>query len=185
MHVFGCIPQDMMPLQNIYTQALDHDLKSSTSAKQTAELIQQRCYQVLHPSEQCLQQMQEIWNIICNFMGHLSHRLSRPRGMKSTSGDGNSRSSGQKSRRGWSVHTAEFDDVCVFVEISFSSNVTDNVMCVRMMLCLRWREQDSNTCSAVRSWRRPKPWRPKLKRTRGVTRPWTRGGSPEMTPKLR
>ncbi|KTG46005.1 hypothetical protein cypCar_00013712, partial [Cyprinus carpio] len=38
---------DMMPLQNIYTQALDHDIKSSTSAKQTAELIQQRCYQAL------------------------------------------------------------------------------------------------------------------------------------------
>ncbi|XP_016371586.1 GEM-interacting protein [Sinocyclocheilus rhinocerous] len=39
--------QDMMPLQNIYTQALEHDIKSSTSAKQTAELIQQRCYQAL------------------------------------------------------------------------------------------------------------------------------------------
>uniref|UniRef100_A0A8C1YC23 GEM interacting protein n=1 Tax=Cyprinus carpio TaxID=7962 RepID=A0A8C1YC23_CYPCA len=44
----SCVSQqDMMPLQNIYTQALDHDLKSSTSAKQTAELIQQRCYQAL------------------------------------------------------------------------------------------------------------------------------------------
>ncbi|XP_016131459.1 LOW QUALITY PROTEIN: GEM-interacting protein-like [Sinocyclocheilus grahami] len=44
----SCVAQqDMMPLQNIYTQALDHDIKSSTSAKQTAELIQQRCYQAL------------------------------------------------------------------------------------------------------------------------------------------
>lgn len=33
----------------------------------------------------------------------LSHRLSRPKGTKSTSGDGNSKSSGLKSRRGWSV----------------------------------------------------------------------------------
>ncbi len=54
MHVFGRTPQDMMPLQNIYTQALEHDIKSSTSAKQTAELIQQRCYQVLHPSIQTI-----------------------------------------------------------------------------------------------------------------------------------
>ncbi len=51
MHVFGRTPQDMMPMQNIYTQALEHDIKSSTSAKQTAELIQQRCYQVLNPSK--------------------------------------------------------------------------------------------------------------------------------------
>ncbi|XP_026116780.1 GEM-interacting protein-like [Carassius auratus] len=44
----SCVAQqDMMPLQNIYTQALEHDIKSSTSAKQTAELIQQRCYQAL------------------------------------------------------------------------------------------------------------------------------------------
>ncbi|XP_052407973.1 GEM-interacting protein-like [Carassius gibelio] len=44
----SCVSQqDMMPLQNIYTLALEHDLKSSTSAKQTAELIQQRCYQAL------------------------------------------------------------------------------------------------------------------------------------------
>ncbi|KAK9978106.1 hypothetical protein ABG768_019874 [Culter alburnus] len=44
----SCVAQqDNMPLQYIYTLALDHDLKSSTSAKQTAELIQQRCYQAL------------------------------------------------------------------------------------------------------------------------------------------
>ncbi|XP_067277837.1 GEM-interacting protein [Pseudorasbora parva] len=44
----SCVAQqDMMPLQYIYTLALEHDLKSSTSAKHTAELIQQRCYQAL------------------------------------------------------------------------------------------------------------------------------------------
>ncbi|KAK7175246.1 hypothetical protein R3I93_002216 [Phoxinus phoxinus] len=44
----SCVAQqDMMPLQYIYTQALEHDIKSSTSAKHTAELIQQRCYQAL------------------------------------------------------------------------------------------------------------------------------------------
>lgn len=64
LNLFGHFPQDMMPLQYIYTQALEHDLKSSSSAKHTAELIQQRCYQVhKHPSDQCLWQMQEIWNI--------------------------------------------------------------------------------------------------------------------------
>ncbi len=116
---------------------------------------------------------------------YLSHRLSRPRGTKSTSGDGNSKSSGLKSRRGWSVHSAVVDNLCVFDVVIFSSNVTDNVMCISMMQCLRWREQDSNISSAVRSWRRPKPWRPKLKRIQGVTKPWTKGGSPEMTPKRR
>lgn len=51
LNLFGHTPQDMMPLQYIYTLALENDLKSSTSAKQTAELIQQRCYQVhKHPS---------------------------------------------------------------------------------------------------------------------------------------
>lgn len=44
----SCVAQqDMMPLQNIYTQALEHDLKTSASAKQSAENIQQRCYQAL------------------------------------------------------------------------------------------------------------------------------------------
>ncbi|XP_050962273.1 GEM-interacting protein isoform X1 [Labeo rohita] len=44
----SCVAQqDMMPLQNIYAQTLEHDIKTSTSAKQTAETIQQRCYQAL------------------------------------------------------------------------------------------------------------------------------------------
>ncbi|XP_056609766.1 GEM-interacting protein [Triplophysa dalaica] len=44
----SCIAQqDMMPLQQIYTLAMDHDLRNSTTAKHTAELLQQRCYQAL------------------------------------------------------------------------------------------------------------------------------------------
>ncbi|XP_051572566.1 GEM-interacting protein-like isoform X1 [Myxocyprinus asiaticus] len=44
----SCVAQqEMMPLQYIYTLALEHDIKSSTTAKQTAELLQQRCYQAL------------------------------------------------------------------------------------------------------------------------------------------
>ncbi|XP_031689697.1 GEM-interacting protein-like isoform X2 [Oncorhynchus kisutch] len=44
----SCVTQqDMMPLQYIYTMALEHDVKTSQSTKQTSELLQQRCYQAL------------------------------------------------------------------------------------------------------------------------------------------
>ncbi|KAJ8373191.1 hypothetical protein AAFF_G00270240 [Aldrovandia affinis] len=44
----SCVAQqDMMPLQYIYTMALEHDVKSSTNSRQTGELLQQRCYQAL------------------------------------------------------------------------------------------------------------------------------------------
>ncbi|MCI4391825.1 hypothetical protein PGIGA_G00138950 [Pangasianodon gigas] len=44
----SCIAQqDLMPLQSIYSMVLEQDIKSSTSAKQTTELLQQRCYQAL------------------------------------------------------------------------------------------------------------------------------------------
>ncbi|XP_073713066.1 GEM-interacting protein isoform X2 [Misgurnus anguillicaudatus] len=44
----SCIaPQDIMPLQHIYILAMEHDLKNSTTTKQTTELLQQRCYQAL------------------------------------------------------------------------------------------------------------------------------------------
>ncbi|XP_051989043.1 GEM-interacting protein-like [Xyrauchen texanus] len=44
----SCVAQqEMMPLQYIYTLALEHDIKNSTTAKHTAELLQQRCYQAL------------------------------------------------------------------------------------------------------------------------------------------
>nr|XP_023868738.1 GEM-interacting protein-like [Salvelinus alpinus] len=44
----SCVAQqDMMPLQYIYTMALEHDVKTSQSTKQTSELLQQRCYQAL------------------------------------------------------------------------------------------------------------------------------------------
>ncbi|KAJ8345324.1 hypothetical protein SKAU_G00295170 [Synaphobranchus kaupii] len=39
--------QDMMPLQYIYTMALEHDVKNCTNSKQTGELLHQRCYQAL------------------------------------------------------------------------------------------------------------------------------------------
>ncbi|XP_017310552.1 GEM-interacting protein [Ictalurus punctatus] len=43
-----CIAQqDLMPLQSIYSMVLEQDLKSSTSAKHTTELLYQRCYQAL------------------------------------------------------------------------------------------------------------------------------------------
>ncbi|MCJ8746059.1 hypothetical protein PDJAM_G00137540 [Pangasius djambal] len=44
----SCIAQqDLMPLQSIYSMVLEQDINSSTSAKQTTELLQQRCYQAL------------------------------------------------------------------------------------------------------------------------------------------
>lgn len=36
-----------MPLQYIYTMALEQDIKNSVTSKKTAELLQNRCYQVL------------------------------------------------------------------------------------------------------------------------------------------
>ncbi|XP_056143814.1 GEM-interacting protein isoform X2 [Lampris incognitus] len=44
----SCVAQqEMMPLQNIYTMALEQDIKNSITAKQTSELLQQRCYQAI------------------------------------------------------------------------------------------------------------------------------------------
>ncbi|XP_041736834.1 GEM-interacting protein-like isoform X1 [Coregonus clupeaformis] len=44
----SCVAQqDMMPLQYIYTMALEYDVKTSQSTKQTSELLQRRCYQAL------------------------------------------------------------------------------------------------------------------------------------------
>ncbi|XP_017557065.1 GEM-interacting protein isoform X1 [Pygocentrus nattereri] len=44
----SCVAQqELMPLQYIYTMALEQDIKISTTAKQTTELLQQRCYQAL------------------------------------------------------------------------------------------------------------------------------------------
>ncbi|XP_047427072.1 GEM-interacting protein [Mugil cephalus] len=39
--------QEMMPLQYIYTMALEQDIKNSMTSKRTSELIQSRCYQAL------------------------------------------------------------------------------------------------------------------------------------------
>ncbi|KAL2101586.1 hypothetical protein ACEWY4_003347 [Coilia grayii] len=39
--------QEMMPLQYIYTLALEQDAKNGSNAKHTAELLHQRCYQAL------------------------------------------------------------------------------------------------------------------------------------------
>ncbi|XP_054615712.1 GEM-interacting protein [Dunckerocampus dactyliophorus] len=39
--------QEMMPLQYIYTMALEQDLKNSWNSKKTSELVQNRCYQAL------------------------------------------------------------------------------------------------------------------------------------------
>ncbi|XP_011602360.2 GEM-interacting protein isoform X2 [Takifugu rubripes] len=39
--------QEMMPLQYIYTMALEQDIKNSVTSKKTAELLQNRCYQAL------------------------------------------------------------------------------------------------------------------------------------------
>nr|XP_040045780.1 GEM-interacting protein [Gasterosteus aculeatus aculeatus] len=39
--------QEMMPLQCIYTMALEQDIKNSLSAKKTSELLQNRCHQAL------------------------------------------------------------------------------------------------------------------------------------------
>ncbi|XP_078140944.1 GEM-interacting protein isoform X1 [Centroberyx gerrardi] len=44
----SCVAQqDMMPLQYIYTMALEQDIKNSLASRQTSELLQQRCYQGL------------------------------------------------------------------------------------------------------------------------------------------
>ncbi|KAE8283315.1 GEM-interacting protein [Larimichthys crocea] len=39
--------QEMMPLQYIYTMALEQDIKNSVNSKKTSELLQNRCYQAL------------------------------------------------------------------------------------------------------------------------------------------
>ncbi|XP_026207638.1 GEM-interacting protein isoform X2 [Anabas testudineus] len=39
--------QEMMPLQYIYTMALEQDIKNSMTSKKTSELIHNRCYQAL------------------------------------------------------------------------------------------------------------------------------------------
>ncbi|XP_074553518.1 GEM-interacting protein isoform X2 [Halichoeres trimaculatus] len=39
--------QEMMPLQYIYTMALEQDIKNSLTSRKTAELLQNRCYQAL------------------------------------------------------------------------------------------------------------------------------------------
>ncbi|KAM3598314.1 uncharacterized protein V6R79_016598 [Siganus canaliculatus] len=39
--------QEMMPLQYIYTMALEQDIKNCVASKKTAELLQHRCYQAL------------------------------------------------------------------------------------------------------------------------------------------
>lgn len=38
--------QEMMPLQYLYTMALEQDIKNSLTSRKTSELIQARCYQV-------------------------------------------------------------------------------------------------------------------------------------------
>lgn len=38
--------QEMMPLQYIYTMALEQDIKNSVTSKRTSELLHNRCYQV-------------------------------------------------------------------------------------------------------------------------------------------
>ncbi|KAF7657842.1 hypothetical protein LDENG_00021680 [Lucifuga dentata] len=44
----SCVTQqEMMPLQYIYTMALEQDIKNSTASRQTSDLIQHRCYQAL------------------------------------------------------------------------------------------------------------------------------------------
>ncbi|KAM3864422.1 GEM-interacting protein [Diretmus argenteus] len=44
---FCVAQQDMMPLQYIYTMALEQDIKNSVASRQTSDLLQQRCYQAL------------------------------------------------------------------------------------------------------------------------------------------
>ncbi|CAL8273688.1 unnamed protein product [Lota lota] len=44
----ACVTQqEMMPMQYIYTMALEQDIKNSLASRQTSELILQRCYQAL------------------------------------------------------------------------------------------------------------------------------------------
>lgn len=41
-----CVLQEMMPLQYLYTMALEQDIKNSVASRKTSELVQNRCYQV-------------------------------------------------------------------------------------------------------------------------------------------
>lgn len=43
----------MMPLQYIYTMALEQDIKNSVTSRKTSELLQNRCYQVWMSISMC------------------------------------------------------------------------------------------------------------------------------------
>nr|XP_023866512.1 GEM-interacting protein-like [Salvelinus alpinus] len=67
----SCVAQqDMMPLQYIYTMALEHDVKTSQSTKQTSELLQQRCYQA---RQQYLQRSEDLKDQGCDAKAGTSH----------------------------------------------------------------------------------------------------------------
>lgn len=98
--------QEMMPLQYLYTMALEQDIKNSLTSRKTSELIQARCYQVwIHSYIQkfevsklslLLQRQSLVFNLV-----FLSQRPWLPRRMRLTSGAESLRSSGQGNKGEW------------------------------------------------------------------------------------
>lgn len=100
--------QEMMPLQYIYTMALEQDIKNSLTSKRTSEMLQNRCYQVQFAHIYKKSEFYQIFSVfqrsVCSNVFNLvslSQRPWLPRKMRLTSGVENSRSSGQKNKGRW------------------------------------------------------------------------------------
>lgn len=96
----------MMPLRYIYTMALEQDIKNSVTSRKTAELLQNRCYQVWKSTHTYWIVINRLWfkvfshDCVLNSVS-LSQRPWLPRRTRSTSGAESLRSSGQENKRGW------------------------------------------------------------------------------------
>lgn len=69
---FMVVLQEMMPLQYIYTMALEQDIKNSVTSRKTSELLHNRCYQVWKSTHK---HIQKVWVILFVFVFFLAMTL--------------------------------------------------------------------------------------------------------------